>query len=61
MRRSTMGAREMKEMLESVFGKEFFEFVAIVIFMIVKAFFISLFAFMAVELFHTLDVIFLGN
>lgn len=51
----------MREALERVFGKEFFEFVAIIIFMIVKVFFICLFAFMFVELFHTLDVIFFGN
>lgn len=51
----------MRERLEEIFGKEFFEFVAIIIFMIAKVFFIILFAFMFVELFHTLDVIFFGN
>lgn len=51
----------MKEALEKVFGKEFFEFVAIIIFMIVKVFFIAMFSFFAVSLFYMMEAMLLGN
>lgn len=51
----------MKERLEDIFGKEFFEFVAIIIFILAHIVFLFLLVLMAVEFFHTLDVIFFGN